>query len=57
MKWLIAYTWLMSLLGVAFYAHEFAYMDGQMDQRQADRNKLESCQKTMAGNMYASDEK
>lgn len=51
-KIIIFYLWVSSLVAVAFFTHEFAYVDGQMDERAANKNKLESCQKLAVGNMY-----
>jgi Tfp pilus assembly protein PilN len=56
-KIIIFYAWIISLVTVAFFVHEFAYTDGAMDERQANKVKLTSCQELVARNLYAKDGK
>lgn len=52
-KFIIGYIWILSVLGALFMGHEFGMVEGSMSERTANKNKLESCQRVLAGNMYA----
>lgn len=52
MRIFICYMWLGSLLAVAFYSHEFGYVEGQQYQKFVNNEKLQSCNKIIAGSMY-----
>jgi Tfp pilus assembly protein PilN len=53
-KIIVFYLWISSLVGVAFFTHELSYVDGAMDERQANKVKLTSCQELVTRNsLYA----
>lgn len=47
-KWTIGYFWLLSLMGAAFYGHEWGLMKSDYLITAAD-NKLQNCQAIISG--------
>jgi hypothetical protein len=51
-KALIAYIWILSIIGALFYGHGIALMKGDRA-LEAANNQLQNCNKVIAGSIYA----
>lgn len=51
-KFLISVFWILSMLGVGFMSHEFGMISGAQYQKKVNSDKLNNCQRIIAGSLY-----
>lgn len=52
MKHLIAFVWILSLLGTLLYGHDFGFVEGQQFQKKLNAEKLNQCNQIIARSIY-----
>lgn len=49
---MVGFVWFLSLMGALLFGHEIGMVNGSLDERTANKQKLESCHRVLAGSIY-----